>query len=116
MGSVVRMKFGQLCCLLLILKLTVVDSLDTGHNEDSYNPVICTVCEAVMKALDETLVEPSNEQAVADFLGQVCKYLGGQLETICIEFVGEYTDDIIDMLVAQYLNPDQVCTALSACP
>ena len=54
-------------------------------------------------------------QAVADFLGQVtrawekdrgvlikeqvCSYLGGQLENYCIEFLAEYTDDIIDMLV-----------------
>ena len=30
---------------------------------------------------------------------QVCSYLGGQLENYCIEFLAEYTDDIIDMLV-----------------
>ena len=29
----------------------------------------------------------------------VCSYLGGQLENYCIEFLAEYTDDIIDMLV-----------------
>ena len=32
---------------------------------------------------------------------QVCSYLGGQLENYCIEFLAEYTDDIIDMLVIQ---------------
>ena len=32
-------------------------------------------------------------------LKQVCSYLGGQLENYCIEFLAEYTDDIIDMLV-----------------
>ena len=54
-------------------------------------------------------------QAIADYLGQVerriistllvfnqvCSYLGGQLENYCIEFLAEYTDDIIDMLVIQ---------------
>ena len=34
-------------------------------------------------------------------LKQVCSYLGGQLENYCIEFLAEYTDDIIDMLVIQ---------------
>ena len=32
-------------------------------------------------------------------MNQVCSYLGGQLENYCIEFLAEYTDDIIDMLV-----------------
>ena len=92
---------------------------------------------------------------MADFLGQVtrawekdreifikvqvCSYLGGQLENYCIEFLAEYTDDIIDMLVNilkyssaepknifnrakknlqvnQYLNPDEICKAIAACP
>ena len=73
---------------------------------------------------------------------QVCSYLGGQLENYCIEFLAEYTDDIIDMLVKghkqmtrimykmivmrmvinnpvqvnQYLNPDEICKAIAACP
>ena len=57
-------------------------------------------------------------QAVADFLLNVCNSLGGlgQLETMCIEFVTEYTDDIIEMLVGQFLEPEMVCTAISACP
>ena len=67
--------------------------------------------------LEDYLKKPSVIlfQAVADFLGQVtrawekdrgvlikeqvCSYLGGQLENYCIEFLAEYTDDIIDMLV-----------------
>merc|ERR1719228_1502017 len=101
---------------LIIFCLLVCIGIGSGNDEVSQNFVTCTICEAVMKAVDESLVDPANEQAVADFLSQVCAYLGGQWETICIEFLGEYTDDIIDMLVNQYLNPDEICAAIGACP
>ena len=55
-------------------------------------------------------------QAVADFLLQVCSYVGDNLESICDEFIAEYTDDIIDQLVDKFLNPEEVCKAISACP
>ena len=35
---------------------------------------------------------------------------------MCLEFINEYTDDIIDQLVNNYLNPDQICAAIGACP
>ena len=55
-------------------------------------------------------------QAVADFLAQICNYVGPNLESICLEFVSEYTDDIIDQLVHNYLQPQQVCDSIGACP
>ena len=55
-------------------------------------------------------------QAVADFLLQVCSYVGDNLESICDEFIAEYTDDIIDQLVDKFLNPEEVCKAIGACP
>jgi len=69
-----------------------------------------------MKALDESIVDTSNEQAIADWLSQVCNYVGASLESFCLEFVTEYTDDIIDQIVDNVLNPDQVCNAIGACP
>merc|ERR1719186_1224024 len=88
------------------------DSIETK------NTIICLICEAVMNALDETLVDTTNEQAVADYLNSICNYLGdmGALETMCIEFITEYTDDIIEMIVGQFLEPEKVCTAIMACP
>ena len=55
-------------------------------------------------------------QAVADFLAQICNYVGPNLEPICLEFLTEYTDDIIDALVNKYLQPQQVCASIGACP
>ena len=58
----------------------------------------------------------SQYNSVSNDNKQVCSYLGGQLENYCIEFLAEYTDDIIDQLVNNYLNPEQVCQAIGACP
>ena len=85
-----------------------------------------------MTALDENIVDQDNEQvtktrtydwvdsfvmqAVADFLAQICNYVGPNLEPICLEFITEYTDDIIDALVNNYLQPQQVCASIGACP
>merc|ERR1712080_388720 len=91
---------------------------DCIDSNETRNTITCLICEAVMKALDDTLVDTTNEQAVADFLSVICSYLGdlGSLETMCIEFITEYTDDIIEMLVGQYLEPENVCTTIMACP
>merc|ERR1712080_238842 len=91
---------------------------DCIDSNETRNTITCLICEAVMKALDDTLVDTTNEQAVADFLSVICSYLGdlGSLETMCIEFITEYTDDIIEMLVGQYLEPEKVCTTIMACP
>merc|ERR1711936_528185 len=106
-----KMRRTLACSLLLLLALpTRAADLHQG------NFLTCTVCEAVMTAVDDMILDPTNEQAIADFLGQVCRYLGGQLETYCIEFLAEYTDDIIDQLVNEFLKPEEVCAAIAACP
>ena len=53
---------------------------------------------------------------MAEFLAQICNYVGPNLESICLEFIQEYTDDIIDQLVNNYLQPQQVCATIGACP
>ena len=83
-----------------------------------------------MTTIDESIVDPTNEQVIicvnfnsktnsqdiADWLAQICSYVGPTIEPMCLEFINEYTDDIIDQLVNNYLNPDQVCQAIGACP
>jgi hypothetical protein len=38
------------------------------------------------------------------------------LEQQCKDFVDEQLPIIIDLLVEQYLNPEEVCEQLSLCP
>ena len=70
---------------------------------------------------------------VADFLSGVCSILPSPLDIECETMITvnyrekssnlfpdlifqEYTDDIIELIVNQYMRPDQVCEALSLCP
>ena len=63
------------------------------------NALVCALCEAIMTALDSTLVDPTSEAAVADFLLQVCNYVGPNLESMCREFVAEYTGRLPSIMI-----------------
>merc|ERR1739845_50916 len=106
-----KMKF-----LTLVLSVILLTNQIKCSEVAPGNFVTCTICETIMTALDENITDPSNEQAVADFLAQICNYVGPNLESICLEFINEYTDDIIDQLVHNYLQPQQVCASIGACP
>merc|ERR1711913_200961 len=100
---------------ILMLFLFFVSNINCEPSR-SKNVLICEVCETIMTAIDGSIVDPTNEQDIADWLAQICNYVGPNLEAMCLEFVNEYTDDIIDQLVNNYLNPEQVCQAIGACP
>jgi len=70
----------------------------------------------VMELVDQAITDGANEQAVADALAQVCSLLPSPLDLECTAMVEEYTDDIIELIVNQYLSPDQVCAELKLCP
>merc|ERR1712243_14945 len=84
--------------------------------EKNGNVLSCTICEIILTAIDESIADPTNEQEIAEYLSQICNYVGQNLETWCLEFITEYTDDIIDQLVNNYLDPDKVCNAIGVCP
>merc|ERR1719500_424944 len=75
----------------------------------------CTLCTTVMTALDSILVDPSNEQAVADALLAVCALIPS-IQAECEAMISEYLDDIIELIVNQYLQPAQICEAIGLCP
>jgi hypothetical protein len=52
---------------------------------------------------------------ISDILYAACDVLIG-LEQQCKDFVDEQLPIIIDLLVEQYLNPEEVCEQLFLCP
>jgi len=76
----------------------------------------CTICKTLIESLDETIIDPNNEQALADLLAGICNSLDGQIEIMCQEFVSEFIDDILEMIVGNYLEPEIFCTSLGVCP
>merc|ERR1711909_8035 len=80
------------------------------------NNIICAICELIITGIDSAIVDPVNEEMLRERLLSQCKLLDSQLETICQEFVMEYTDDILEVIVAGCLGPNASCNAISACP
>lgn len=73
----------------------------------------------MVHAIDEFVTDPANEASVGDFLKQVCNLLFTNdvvTQGTCEAWVTEYADDIIELLVNQYLKPEEVCLRLGLCP
>merc|ERR1719295_2276353 len=101
---------------LLVLCVLFIFLFSQAHSAGTENYLTCAACKVVLTELDNTIVDPANEEEVRDKLLAVCRYIDSQIETICIEFVTEYTDDIIEMLVNGILDPEAICTNLTLCP
>ena len=52
---------------------------------------------------------------IADILDTVCPILGN-LSAECHFMVCNYIDDIIDLIVDQYVQPEEVCLDIQLCP
>jgi len=86
---------------------------------EARNDLSCTACQILIHAIDNVIIDPSNENAVADTLKPICGLLfQADPATLanCEVFITEYVDDIIELLVNQYLKPEEVCMVLSFCP
>jgi len=94
----------------------VSGSLGVRETGDDFNNLSCDLCKVVMELLDAFITDEVTEEQVADFLSGVCSILPSPLDIECETMITEYTDDIIELIVNQYMRPDQVCEALSLCP
>merc|ERR1719147_313131 len=102
--------------LLPFLFLALKPSESLQYKEEEETPdILCIVCQTVMEVLDQYITEENTEQEVADALGQVCALLPEPLNLECQAMVQEYTDDIIELIVNQFLSPSQVCSKLGLC-
>merc|ERR1711872_257668 len=110
----VRNKMGKLtaCRLAIVLLILSLINIECTQMAES---VPCTLCKVLVNAIDDALVQTDNEQEIRDMLLEQCDRLDSQLETMCIEVVGEYTDDLIEMLVEDDLAPNQVCEVIGVC-
>jgi len=70
----------------------------------------------VAELLDQYLTDTDSEQAIADALKQICAALPSPLDTECDAMISEYADDIIELIVNEYMGPQQVCEQISLCP
>lgn len=74
----------------------------------------CILCEFIMRELDQMLDTNTSEAAIVSALDKVCSVLPDTIKEECKTFVDTYAPAIIELL-AQELDPQQICTALGLC-
>merc|ERR1711972_1313157 len=100
----------------VFLLLTQFSLLEVTTTDDLENNLSCALCMTLMEILDENITDPTNEQMVADFLDNICFLLPHPQEDECHTLISEYVDDILELLVNQYLAPQLVCDEIQLCP
>ncbi|KAK6187955.1 hypothetical protein SNE40_005871 [Patella caerulea] len=87
-----------------------------GKIEKGGNSIQCSVCEAVMKSLDDLLGQNRSEEAIKKALDEVCEYmhLPPMIQRECEDLVRQYTDQLVQLLI-QGLDPKQICTEIGLC-
>ncbi|XP_037070539.1 prosaposin-like isoform X2 [Pollicipes pollicipes] len=79
------------------------------------NTELCDICEFGLQELRKVLMEDATEDELTEQVGRLCHLLPRTLANRCNKFVATYGDFIITML-AQEIDPSEVCPALRLCP
>lgn len=74
----------------------------------------CALCEFVMEEVDSILKKNATEEEIEAALDKVCSLMPATIEKDCDDFVKQYTAVIVKLL-AQQMDPKQVCTAIGLC-
>ena len=69
----------------------------------------CEICEFAMTIVDQHLTNPSTVDEVERMVQFLCSYLPGTIADKCEEFVDQWGQKVIDLIVQDELNPSEVC-------
>lgn len=78
------------------------------------SPVTCALCEYALHELQNILMENKTEAAIKAALDRLCALLPSTINDECQAFVAQYGDAILALL-AQQIDPSQVCVKLKIC-
>ncbi|CAH2267557.1 jg11846 [Pararge aegeria aegeria] len=74
----------------------------------------CSFCQYFLHYLQVELSSDSTEDNIRHALDGLCSHLSAKLRTECIDFVDTYTNQLIEMLIAD-LNAQEICVYLKLC-
>ncbi|XP_057325757.1 prosaposin [Microplitis mediator] len=84
-------------------------------NMDVSGQKSCAICEFVLHELQKEMTQSSTESNIKQALGKVCDKIPNLVEDMCHEFVDQYGDAVIALLV-QEIDPSMVCPMVHLCP
>jgi saposin len=78
---------------------------------------LCVLCEFAIHVLEkETGILSNRTLDMAEHaIEMLCSYMPFTIGDKCIDFVQEYGDQIIEIIIETELNPEQICGALTLC-
>uniref|UniRef100_A0A1B6I9E6 Pulmonary surfactant-associated protein B n=1 Tax=Homalodisca liturata TaxID=320908 RepID=A0A1B6I9E6_9HEMI len=82
---------------------------DERHDSD-----ICVMCEFVLKTLEKDLQDKKTEAEIREAVEHVCFVMPSTVRPKCKRFVDQYSDLIVTLL-AQSIEPKQICQMLGVC-
>ncbi|XP_041116849.1 prosaposin-like isoform X1 [Polyodon spathula] len=75
----------------------------------------CQVCQMAVRYIDGILQQNATEAEIEAAVQKVCSFLPAAMQEECDQLVEQYEPMLVQLLL-QILDPDFVCTKLSACP
>ncbi|CAH0714573.1 unnamed protein product, partial [Brenthis ino] len=92
----------------------IPDNTINGRPIEKSDKTICVICEFVLKEIDDQIKDKHNDDEIKKVVHGVCKHMPKAVRPDCDEFVEKYSDLVISLL-AQEMNPDEVCRELKLC-
>ncbi|BFZ17741.1 hypothetical protein BsWGS_20780 [Bradybaena similaris] len=76
--------------------------------------IACDICELIVKEIDKAIGSNYTEEELKKFLNDFCDRLPTPLRGQCTDFVTQYSDQIIKVLLNE-VDPKLICTTLGLC-
>ncbi|KAG5877456.1 hypothetical protein JTB14_026510 [Gonioctena quinquepunctata] len=98
----------------------IPDNTINGHFVGGKDPVVveenpqCVICEYVMKEIDDKLKDNKTEENIENIVRDICNKLPGSINAQCNNFVDEYGDAVIQLLISA-LEPSDICRMIKLC-
>ncbi|CAH0380939.1 unnamed protein product [Bemisia tabaci] len=89
--------------------------LYSPHAFTPKNQPLCTFCDYFLHFIQVEITDPSNEKHIKDLVKGSCKRMPNGLVDECQQFIDQFGDAVIAMLVHQ-IDPSQICPSLHVCP
>jgi saposin len=95
-------------------ELPPLDGSALSELSSSFSPY-CIICEFVMHFVEKQLITPRTMDMGKRAIQMACSYMPESVAEQCEDFVEEYGDEIIKLVIEAELDPKEVCTALTLC-
>lgn len=74
----------------------------------------CPFCLMALQEVRDVIESNVTKQNIENVLGKLCSHLSDKLMSQCTEFVKEYSDQVVDMILANF-TPQEACTFIKLC-